>query len=330
MRPMTPASLLKHAECEAFLVTDLRNIRYLTGLDVSAGFLLALPRRFMLFVDARYLEKAEASAERCVVRDISEAAKVLAEVKECGFEAEDVTVLRKSGWKKRFPKTKFVSTVGILQSFRRQKDADELRILHRAHRMTKELLRRVPSVLRKGITEERLARQLLLWALELGAEGLSFEPIVAFGTHTSMPHHRCTTRPFQKGNIVQIDVGVKYQGYCGDLSEVYFTEPATRLQQRMHGVLCRARDAVIAAAVPGASVRSLDVLARSILAEEGVEEFFTHALGHGIGLDVHEGVTLSSRAADAALLPGEVIAVEPGVYFPGRFGMRVEEMVFVR
>lgn len=329
MRPNTPSALLKHADCEAFLVTNLTNIRYLTGLDLSAGFLLAQPRRFTLFVDSRYREKAEQSAQRCAVRDIGEAEKLFRDIPRCGFEAEDVTVLRKTAWKKRYPRTMFVQTAGILQAFRRQKDPEELRILRRAQKMTKELLRRVPSLLRKGVTEERIARQLLMWSLELGAEGLSFEPIVAFGTHTSMPHHRSTPRPLQKGNIVQIDVGVKYRGYCGDLSEVFFTGSATRLQERMYSVLCRARDAVMDAAVPGASVQALDRLARDILAEEGVDEFFTHALGHGVGLDVHEGVTLSSKATDAKLLPGEVIAVEPGVYFPGRFGMRVEEMVFV-
>lgn len=330
MRPTSSGQLLKRASAPAFIVTNLVNIRYLTGLPVSAGVLLALPRRFLFFVDSRYREMAERIPEGCTIKDVSELPKILADVPACGFESEDVTVLRKASWRRKFPQTKFLPTVGILQSFRRQKEEDELRNLKRAHRMTRELLRRVPAMLKRKISEEYLARQLLLWALELGAEGLSFDPIVAFGTHTSSPHHRPTGRKLQKGHLVQIDVGVKYRGYCADMSEVFFTAEPTKTQDQVYRTLCLAKNRATKAVKAGVSTRSLDTLARSVLKKAGIEQYFTHSLGHGVGLEIHEGVSLSEKANDLTLLENEVITIEPGVYFPGKFGMRVEDMVYVK
>jgi Xaa-Pro aminopeptidase len=329
MRPESPGAILTQAQCPAFLVTDLVNIRYLTGMDVSAGSLLVLPRRMVLFLDARYKNAMRRLPRDVEIADASELPLAFARVRECGFESEDVSVFRRSSWKNKFPKTSFVHTAGILQSFRRSKDVRELESLREAERRTRAILKRIPKVLKRGITEEKLARTIQCWALDDGADGVSFPPIVAFGSNTGIPHHRPTDRPLSSGDLVQIDIGVRYRGYCADLSEVFFTAEPTRLQRRMVDALNHVCDEVTRQAVPGASVRSLDRLAKDLLSEEGVEEFFTHALGHGVGLEVHEGVTLSERAPDAALLPGEVITVEPGVYFPGRFGLRLERMVYV-
>ncbi|NOS66841.1 MAG: M24 family metallopeptidase [Candidatus Peribacteraceae bacterium] len=330
MRPTSPSQILKQANAPAFLITNLINIRYLTGLSVSAGVMLIVPRKMLLFVDSRYREMANALGDGITVKDLSELPAIMNDVRRCGFESEDVTVHRWNVWTKKFPKTKFLSTTGILQSFRRQKEGDELRLLRRAHRMTKELLRRVPSVLRKNITEEQLARQLLQWALELGAEGLSFDPIVAFGTHTACPHHRPTSRTLQKGHIVQIDVGVKYKGYCADMSEVFFTVTPTKTEAQVYRALQVAQRNAIRAVRHGASNRELDRIARSILKKAGIEQYFTHSLGHGVGLEIHEGVSLSQKASEDTVLRNEVITIEPGVYFPGKFGMRVEDMIYVQ
>ncbi len=332
LRPMRPSpqKLLTHADVPVLLLTDLTNLRYLTGLSMSSGVLLVLPRSYVLFTDARYLEMAEHQAHRGVmIRDITELDRFLQKVRVCGFEQENVTVGRLLRWKTRFPSTKFVRVKDVLEEFRRRKDPEELRILRRAERITKELLRRVPSMLRSTTTERSLAWKLRQWAQELGAEGMSFDPIVAFGTHTSRPHHQPTSRQLQKGHIVQIDVGAVYKGYCGDLSRVYFTAQSTPAQERAYRAVMEAKNAVIDEVRVGASTRALDQLARSILKKHGMEEAFTHALGHGVGLDVHEGVTLSSRQPDRKLLRGEVITVEPGVYFPGCFGIRLEDMVVV-
>ncbi len=330
MRPRTAGAILDRSPAPALLVTNLTNIRYLTGLPVSAGVLLVAQRKMTLFVDARYHEMASRAYPGIKVRDVSGLEKAMAGVGECAYEADTVTVLRKAGWKKRFKNTKFVQSIGIIEEFRRTKDEEEERCLRRAHRITRELLRRVPAVIRRPLTEQQLARKLAIWALELGADGLSFEPIVAFGSHTACPHHRPTTRLLKKGHLVQIDVGALVGGYCADMSQVYFTAPPTLVQKNVYATLLEAMNAAMRAAKAGASPRALDRIARDVLKREDIEEYFTHALGHGVGLDVHEGPTLSSKAKDMSLVKGEVLAVEPGVYFPGKFGMRLEDMVYVR
>lgn len=329
MRP-TPHKLLTQAKIPAFLVSDLTNIRYLTGLAITSGLLLVVPRRMILFTDDRYREMAERDAYSGIsVRNVDELPAFLASVRRCGCETEVVTLAQMQRWRRKFPRKRFVPTLGVMQVFRRQKDVAELRHLKRAKRITEELLRRVPSALRKGMTEIGLARKLLLWALELGAEGLAFDPIVAFGTNTSRPHHHPTTRALKIGHLVQIDVGAKVSGYCADASEVFFTAKPTREAARAYQAISEAKEAAMEAVRPGITTHELDRIARKVLQKYGLEEAFVHSLGHGVGLEIHEGVSISQKKPAVPLLSNEVITIEPGVYFPGRFGMRVEEIAFL-
>ncbi len=328
MRP-TSQKLLQQADLPALLVSDLTNIRYLTELQMTAGLFLVLPRRCILFVDSRYIEAARRAARGFAVEDAASLVNFMKKIRRCAIESDSVTIARMTIWKKKFKNTKFVLSSGAVEYFRRRKNDRELKLLRRARRLTQELLRRVPSALRRSITEEALARQLNIWALELGAEGLSFDPIVSFGMHTASPHHRPMLRKLRRGDIVQIDVGVKYNGYCADMSEVFFTAKPTIFQQRVYSTLCEAKDAATRAVKSGVTNHALDTIARDILAREGIEKMFTHSLGHGVGLDIHEGVSISRKAPLEKLLKNEVITIEPGVYFPGRFGMRVEDMVIV-
>ncbi|MBI1934787.1 aminopeptidase P family protein [Candidatus Peregrinibacteria bacterium] len=312
------------------LVTDLVNIRYLTGIPLSAGSVLVRQIRSMLFVDDRYLEHAGYGRRGMRVRHIRELPHVLGRIRRCGFEAEHVTIVQVDSWKKKFPRTRFVPRTDVIEYLRRQKRPEELRALRRAERMTEEMLRRIPFVLRRKITEKELAWKLRLWAHDLGADALAFDPIVAFSAHTSQPHHHPTSRRLRKGDLVQIDVGAKYNGYCADRSAVYFTGEPTALQGKVHAAVKEALASVKAAVRAGVTNRALDRLARRVLHRHGFEREFCHALGHGVGLDIHEGVTLSEKAPLTKLLQSEVIAIEPGLYFPGKFGMRLEEMVYVR
>ena len=330
MRPI-PQSVLDYCKQPALLVTNLTNIRYLTGLDLSDGSLLVLPKSFILFADSRYREMAEQKADGLVTVQSDTALKPMIEqLPICGFEQSHVTYGRYLRWKKTFKTTKFTPTSDVIEHFRRSKDEVELRHMRRAEKITVELLRRIPAALKKGITEIDLAWKIEQWARELGAEGMAFDSIVGFGTHTSRPHHHPTTRKLLKGMMVQIDIGVKVRGYCSDRSAVYFTAPMTAQQKKIYDAVSDAKDTAKRAAKKGASVRELDRIAREVLAEYGLEKYFTHSLGHGVGLDIHEGVSLSARAPDDRLLSGEVITIEPGVYIPGKFGMRLEDMVIVQ
>lgn len=321
-----------HAGVPALLVTDQKNIQYLTGMDISSGVVLLQKReeKNALFVDDRYMERAQAACRGMIVRHVREFPDIMRKIRRCGFEAGHVTVAEENSWKKRFPQTTFIPREGIIERMRRQKRPEELRVLRRAERITEDLLRRVPPSLRGGVSERELAWKLQAWAHDLGADSLAFDPIVAFGEHTSRPHHYPTSRCFRKGDLVQIDVGAAFQGYCADRSAVYFTGAPTEAQRKAHAALREALTVTRKAVRSGMFNRSLDRLARSVLERHGFTEEFCHALGHGVGLDVHEGVMLSRKAPRTKLLQNEVITLEPGLYFPGKFGMRLEEMVYVR
>ena len=326
----SPRALLDIAKAPAFLVTNLVNIRYLTGVSVSFGYLLILPRQMIFFVDGRYTEMAAHSvADGISVRMHTDIDRYLKKVPICAFEEDHVTVSDLRKWKTRFADTKFVRASDVVESFRRIKSPEELKHIRRAHRITEELLRRVPSALRIGTTERALVWKLKTWAQELGADGMAFEPVVAFGTHTSEPHHQATTRALQKGHIVLVDVGAMYKGYCADRCQTFFTEEPTPVQKRVFAAVQDALSTVLDASKQGMSTKKLDALAREVLRKHGVPDF-PHALGHGVGMEVHEGVTLSPRSQDEKLQKSEVIALEPAVYFPGKFGIRLEEMMVVK
>ncbi len=330
MRPRHPGEVLKSARVRAFLVSDPTNIRFLTAVEMSAGFALLEAKSITLFVDGRYREAAQKYALRGVrVRDATMLPKTLGRLRTCAVESENISISRMRNLKRKYSNTKFVHTKGIIEEFRRSKDAEELRRFRRAQRITREVIARVPSVLRRPITERELAWKLQTWAMELGADGLAFEPIVAFGSNTSSPHHHPGNLKLRKGHIVQIDFGAKYRGYCADQSAVFFTAKPTKLERRVYDAVRSAQKAAIEAIKVGGTNHELDRIARVVLRREKLEKFFVHALGHGVGLEIHEGPSLSPKADKVKLLPNEIITIEPGVYLPGKFGMRLEEEVIV-
>jgi len=323
--------ILRDQKVKRFLISHSTNIRYLTGAEVSFGRLVIAPGKMTLFVDARYTEEVKKSVNKGVsITSIAELSKEIGRTKQCLFEGDHVTVLQLKRWKKHFSNTRLLPAAGLVEELRRQKTTEEIRTMKKAERITKDILTRIPGALRSKPTERELAWKLRVWTHELGADEFSFDPIVAFGKHTSHPHHHLTALRLKKGDIVQIDMGVRVDGYCSDLSRVFFTKRKTTEQERVHGVLMRAHDNAVQAALSGRTNHELDRIARALLAQEGIEQAFTHALGHGVGLDVHEGITISSHAPKQKLLQNEVIAIEPGVYFPGKWGMRIESMVYVK
>lgn len=331
MPPVSAATLLSSAGVDALLVSHLTNIRYLTGLQLSAGFLLARRSGFTLFVDARYSENARAMLRgRMRICDIDALPSALKALPVCGVESEHVTLEKYRKWKTSFKSTKFVQTVGILAQARRVKAAHELQAIRTACRITRKVLSDIPSFLRPGLSERQLAWRITEACHRLGAEGMAFDTIVAFGAHTARPHHRPTDAVVRKGDLVQIDMGAAWGGYCSDFSRVYFTGEPTRLQRQTYDVLSRVQRSMMRRTKAGITNRQLDALAREQLGRHGFTTAdFPHALGHGVGLDIHDGIVLSGKAPEVTLQKNEVVTIEPGLYFPGKWGMRIEDTVIV-
>ena len=299
-------------------------------MNVSAGLVLIKGQKLYFYVDSRYTDAANNSTNGVVVvQDITELEADMKKVKNCGFESENVTVERLRKWKSTFKNTKFVQKRGIIEVFRREKCSEEIRYFRKAQRITKKMLSSVPKALKPGVTERGLAEQLRQWAAELGADELSFAAIVAFGKNSALPHHHPTNTKLKKRDIVQIDVGARYNGYCADQSAVFFVGKPTDEQKRVYTAVQEAQRAAIKLVKAGASNRLLDTTARQVLKRYDLEQYFVHSLGHGVGLDIHEGPSLSIKAPLTKLKKNEIITIEPGVYLTGKFGIRLEKEIIV-
>lgn len=323
-------SLLRRTELPSLLVTDPANILYLTGVDASEGVLLVQRAGAILFLDGRYREAAMAFRTKGLrISDRRDFPREMARVRRCGYEEGHVTAGRLRRWKSQFKSTKFVHISGLLEGLRRKKEQSEIVRMKHALRITDAVLRAIPAMLKPGMTEKELAAHLLIECLRRGADGLAFDPIVAFGSATSEPHHRPDGRTLRRRDIVQIDLGARVKGYCSDRSDVFFVGEPTPEQKRVHAAVREAKDAAKNLVRPGTTCGELDAAARAVLRRHKLERYFPHALGHGLGLEIHEGPTIV-RASDVALAAGDAITIEPGTYIPGKFGIRLEETLFVR
>ncbi len=327
---VAPKTLLRAAKLPALLVSDVVNIRYLTGESFSLARLLVHGSKATLFLDGRYYEGAK-HVETTVlrVRPLTQFPEALQKLRRVGLDSVKTTIEEESFMKKKYKNTKFVHYHGVIESFRRTKQGDELKAFRTSQRITRRIMAAVPQWLKLGVREVDIAWNIREAAHKAGAEGLSFDPIVAFGTHTSLPHHSPTTRKLKRDDIVQIDCGVLYHGYCSDQSAVFFTGTPTAKQRKTLVLLKRVMRHCSALAKAGTPPSSLDKVARSMLAKHDLESFFIHSLGHGVGLEIHEAPSVSRRSKEGPLRKGEIITIEPGVYFPGEWGMRVEQEVIV-
>lgn len=315
----------------AVLISNLTNIRYLSGIQASTALLLVTKHQAVLFVDSRYSEMASRRVEKgIVVADPAELQAYVSRFRTLGFESDHITVARLERWKTQLKNKKFVQVKGFVEGLRKIKDLNELDTLTEACAITKKALGRIPSMLRYGMTERELALDIYVYCMKHGADGMAFETIVGFGESTSRPHHRPSERKLRKGDIVQIDMGAMYRGYCSDYSRVYFTAEPTPKQLKAYRALKEAKKSVEKMLRPGVLNTRLDEEARRVLALHGYDKEFSHSLGHGVGLDIHEGTTLSKRAPPTKLLKNEVVTIEPGLYFKGQWGMRIEDTIVVR
>lgn len=322
------------------LVTNLVNIRYLTGLDLEHAILLLSGTSATLFVDKRYEDIPAEIRDSIGILPPRAFRDVLKLRGRIAVESENIPVSKFLFWKKKYPNKKFVLRSGVIEELRRRKSQGELLAITLACNLTKRILRRIPRMLNAAISERELAWQIECLAREGGAEprrsrttvaeSMAFTTIVAFGENTARPHHRPTDRKLGKGDLAQIDMGVVVDGYRSDMSRVYFTGPKTLEQSKAFRALTEAKKSAEKLLKPGATNHALYQAAFSVLKKFGIEKAFPHALGHGVGLEIHEGIRLSKKAKLTTLKQHEVVTIEPGVYFPGKWGMRIEDTIIVR
>lgn len=222
----------------------------------------------------------------------------------------------------------FVNASLAIDRARAVKDAQEQALMHRASQLNDLALTQLRPWIREGVSELELAEQLQRIYRELGADGVSFPPLVAFGANAASGHHWPDGSRLQTGDCVLIDAGCTYGGYCSDMTRTYFYRSVTDRQRQVYEVVRSANEAAERAVKPGVPLRELDGIARGIIAEAGFGPCFTHRLGHFIGIEDHEFGDVSAAAAELAA-PGNVFSIEPGVYLAGELGVRIEDLVLV-
>jgi Xaa-Pro aminopeptidase len=321
---------------EALLVSDLDNVRWLTGFTGSNGWAIVAADEIVVITDGRYGEQATAqlaaaAVEGRVVVGLSGAALLdllaaeVARFGSVGFEAAHVSYAQFQQYSSTFSTT-LVPISGVIEAERRRKDDGEIARMAEACRIADLALAEAHLI---GRTEEQVRNQLEIRMREFGASGPSYETIVATGpVNAARPHHRPTDTVIEPGHTVIIDVGALYDGYHSDMTRTYFVGQPTSLQTELYEVVLAAQCAGVAAVEAGLSAAELDAVCRGSITEAGYGEWFTHGTGHGVGLLIHEDPFIT-RTGDLKLQVGDVVTVEPGVYREGFGGIRVEDLVVV-
>jgi Xaa-Pro aminopeptidase len=327
---------MKQQGIDSLLITHLPDVRYLCGFTGSNAFLAVTPNRAAMFTDGRYIAQAhqETSAARVVIaarsaRDESCRWLAASGAKHCSFDPETTTVADLALYRKAASRGFFQPLAEpLVRNLRLIKDEDEVRLMKKAAHLGVDLFHELLPQLQPGMPETTVAALLEQTARIRGAEGMSFETIVASGPRSALPHGRATAQRLPRKGFLTLDFGVILEGYCSDMTRTVFLGQPTRRERFTYDSVLEAQQAAVEAVKPGVSCGEVDEAARSVLRKAGLAEYFTHSTGHGVGLEIHEAPRIAADQSQS-LLPGMVVTIEPGVYIAGHFGVRIEDMVVV-
>jgi len=327
---------LQQHGADAAVLTFLPHIRWACGFTGSNGLLIVGTDEAHFLSDGRYEPQAHREVKGPSIHIaqeglLSHAAEqtLLDAAQTVLFQSDHVTVTKRESLGKHFPSVTWTPVTGLLDASVAAKDLYEVEHVRAAQAVTDDVFEHVCDVIEPGMTERALAAEIVYQHLRRGAERMAFDPIVASGPNGSLPHARPSNRKLQRGDLVVIDMGGVVDGYASDMTRtVAIGQPAEAARSHYEAVLNAQRRA-IEAAHAGMTGTALDAVARTALEEAGIGEYFTHSLGHGIGLQTHEWPRLSQRV-EHVLPEGATVTIEPGVYIPERYGIRIEDIVVLK
>jgi len=328
---------LKSSSLDGFIVSSPSSLSYLTQFFNPDAYLLVSPRGLVYFTDPRYAESARDKLNGILsvritrgsfFKSIAQACVGLG-LKRVGFEERHLPYAEYKKIKEfSAPKVLLVPTYGVIEGMREVKGPEELSKIREALKITSAALGFIKDFIRPGIREIEIAAELERFIRYQGAKGSAFDIIVACGTNSAYPHHSPTSKKLVDNDIILIDAGVDYFGYKSDLTRVSFLGKINSLARRIYAIVAKAQDIAIKKIRPGEKSGAIDAASRKYIAGKGYGRNFVHSLGHGIGLDIHEGPNIYGKNEEI-LTEGMVFTVEPAIYLPGRFGIRIEDMVLV-
>lgn len=327
---------------DLLILDDSISLMYLTSLQLSSGKLFITKDKSKLFVDGRYFEAAKEKSN-LDVELISEKSLlyfiVENKLKNIGFDSSKLSFNGFEKLKTFLEKIKKNNNLDIktiplcnpLKEFRAIKDVDEILLLKKAANLNWRGFEHVCLLLKQKITEKEIAFEYEMFVKKNGADKLSFDPIVAFGKNSAMPHYKTSTKKLELNDLVLMDIGVEIQNYQSDMTRViFFGAPDPKLE-KIYSVTKKAHSAALSCCKPGVKLKDLDLAARKVLKEERFENFFIHSLGHGVGLEIHEfpRIKFDGEDKDVILKPGMIITIEPGIYLPNVGGVRYEDTILI-
>ena len=327
---------LEKARLDALVVSHHPHIRYLTGFSGSNGLCVISQSRQHFLTDNRYRDQVrnevagfEIHIAKASLFDAASRFQVLRRSRKVGFEAQYLSVSALTNLKKSFPRVSFVGTHSVVENIAAVKDDAEIALIRKAVAITDKVFLRVLRLLKAGMTEMDVAAEISYWHRTFGAEGDGFEPIVASGVRGAFPHARPTAKKIRRGELVTLDLGCKVSGYHSDLTRTVALGEPGRRARKIYRIVLEAQISAIEAAHTGVKNRALDGAARSHIKRAGFGRYFSHSLGHGVGIEIHEPLRLSALSKDT-LKVGNVVTIEPGIYIPGFGGVRIEDDIVVR
>lgn len=328
--------LLIKAKADGCLIDDPLSLFYLTGLKLSAGELYVGKKSCQLFVDGRYIQAAKEKSNIPVALSSEEAKQKFfqkAKYKTFAFDSSNTSYDRSLHLQALGRRRKWVlkPLANLLKEIRGLKDSSELICIRNSAQHLWKAFEHIKKLLKPGITEKELALEFKIFGLKNGADSVGFEPIIAFGENSAFPHYRSGERKLKKNDLVLMDLGLVVDQYHSDMTRVVLYGNVDPTLKKIYQVVRRAHAVALKLCKPGAYLKDLDLAAREEMKKDQLESYFVHGLGHGVGLEIHEFPKISKEGKDknVRLEKGMVITIEPGLYLPGKGGVRWEDTIII-
>lgn len=318
---------------DAVWVTKAEDIRYYAGFTGSEGSALITEKECFFFADFRYTKQASAQCVGYEIKAISFEKSTYSYLKELvkgslGFEDESMSVSQYRQLTNAVEESRLVPLKNTLTLLRAVKFEDEIELIRGAAAIADKGFNYVLSIVKPGMTEKELALELEFFMRKQGASGLSFETIVASGIRSSMPHGVASDKVIEANDMLTLDFGCIYKGYCSDMTRTFIVGKANERQKELYHIVLEAQLKVLDAVKAGVSCRDLDAISRDVIGKAGYGDFYGHGLGHGVGLEIHELPILNPKS-EFILEKNMVITDEPGIYLPDFGGVRIEDLLLV-
>jgi len=327
---------LRKRGLDYFLINDSAHLRYLSGFSGSNGLALVSPGRKLFLTDFRYKNQVRDEvkqfdiriAERDLWTTVGQLKQLAGRKLRIGFEPKRLSYYAYQRLRDLLPRAELVPAQTAVDELVAQKEPQEIEKIRKAAEIVDHVFSEVVNLIKPGTIEMDIAAELEYQMKMRGAAGSAFEPIVASGTRSALPHGRPTSKKMKKGELVTLDFGANYDGYVSDLTRTVIIGKANSRQKQVYSIVSQAQKKGIDAVHAAKDARAVDKVARDIIAKKGFGSNFGHGLGHGIGVEVHESPTLSPKSTDR-LKPNMVVTIEPGIYISGWGGVRIEDDVLV-